>query len=53
MHITLIEIFMNLLFIGWLLFLGHIGGNALVKYIEDKAQKATKRENQNKEGKSK
>lgn len=50
MHITLIEIILNLLFIGWLLFLGYFGGNALVQYIEDKAEKAAKRHDHNKGG---
>lgn len=45
---TLIETFLNLMVIGWMLFLGYAGGNALVEYIEDKAKKAAKRETQNK-----
>ena len=50
---TLIETFLNLMVIGWLLFLGYVLGKALEEYIEDKAKKAAKRENQNKENQSK
>lgn len=50
---TLIETFLNLLIIGWLLYFGFIGGNALVEYIEDKAKKAAKREDKNKADDSK
>ena len=50
---TLIETFLNVLVIGWLLFLGYFLGKSLEEYIEDKAKKAAKRENQNKEGQSK
>lgn len=50
---TLIETFLNLMVIGWLLFLGFFLGKALEEYIEDRAKKAAKRELQNKEGGSK
>lgn len=45
---TLIETFLNLMVIGWLLFLGYVLGKSLEEYIEDRAKKAAKRENQNK-----
>ena len=48
MHITLIDLFLNLLLIGWLLFIGFVGGNMLVEYIEDKAEKAARRHDHNK-----
>jgi hypothetical protein len=50
MHITLIDLVMNLLLIGWLLFIGFVAGNALVQYIEEKVEKAAKRHDQNKGG---
>ena len=50
---TLIETFLNLMVIGWLLFLGYFLGKSLEEYIENKAKQAAKRENQNKEGQSK
>lgn len=50
---TLIETFLNLMVIGWLLFLGYALGNSLEEFIEERAKKAAKREMQNKEGGSK
>jgi hypothetical protein len=41
---TLIETGLNLMLIGWLLFMGFILGNMIVEYIEQKARKAAKRE---------
>jgi hypothetical protein len=44
-HTTLIETGLNLMLIGWLLFLGFILGNAFVEYIEHKADQAAKKRN--------
>ena len=49
-HTTLIETGLNLMLIGWLLFLGFILGNAFVEYIEHKADQAAKKRNQKDKG---
>jgi hypothetical protein len=45
---ALFETFLSLLLIGWLLFLGYYFGKSLEDYIEDKAKKASKSNEQNK-----
>ncbi len=47
---TLIETGLNLMLIGWLLFMGFILGNAIVEYIEHKAEQAAKKFNQKDKG---
>ncbi len=47
---TFIETYLALVLVGSLLFIGYYLGKAVEDYIEDRAQKAARREMQNKEG---